>query len=219
MKLFRRLRGQKPTPPPPPCQPKIETSPLVRLPAEILNHITTFLPLSSSAHLAMTCKTNLEKLGQIHFTRLSPGRPKVGYRFAFEDKLTHIQVERQEFLVLLERDIPSMIFCFCCKTIHDPLKTNEYRNYAQICKIDEFDRRVFEMRDCNYSRRHMLMKRYRLGLDITAELKHFSRSGMARQTLLRQYTTRIIDGKFMVRTQIGYCFPPEKASCGIFVDT
>jgi hypothetical protein len=109
-------------------------------PREILRKIASFLPTSSAAFLALTCKAILLCLGTQNFHKLRRGRHRqyrgdLCLRTCGEPSRGHttIQKERGDFLLLLEKDCPHLVFCFFCRELNILNMDGQPNATKQIC--------------------------------------------------------------------------------------
>jgi hypothetical protein len=109
------------TPPPPSSSPSPDPMAiqLQDLPTELLQYIASLLPLSSAAILALSSRSMLAKLGASYFIQLKKDTlPPVESCFGTygpDPRLSPPQQEREDFLVLLDRDLRDTIYCYYCR--------------------------------------------------------------------------------------------------------
>lgn len=187
---------------------------LNNLPIEIIQYITSFLPTSSAAALALCSKAILKKLGSAYFEELDKGKWQIE-RWNYEvPSLTDQQAERQTFLLLLDKDVNRIIFCYFCQKLHDPDKTipDNWIRGERPCSAADRTTLIYGYYGFNYSRIYMAMKYHRLGLDNKVILSQLSRTvtkyydGTSHQQSL---SSRIISNTFYLRTQHWLLLPPN----------
>jgi hypothetical protein len=193
------------------------------LPTELLQYITsTFLPLTSAAALALSSRFILAKLGTGYFTQLKKASPlppvtsrsrrRRSYKLA--PTLSQPQQELEDFLILLDRDIRDTIYCYYCRTIHDPMKTLRWswkNNFKPIRPCRRWKIQVAGLVHLNFafSRFQMIMKRSRFGIDYSAQLRklsttctRYSEYPRYKVPFTHQVTTyaRLVSGCLLLRT-------------------
>jgi hypothetical protein len=192
------------------------------LPTELLQYIASmFLPLSSAASLALSSRFILTKLGTNYFTQLKKASPlppvtrcygtnELGGPNGPAPRLTLPEQELENFLILLDRDIRDTIYCYYCRTIHDPMKT--------LYSCTECERQVAIHNHLHsnlaFSRFQIIMKRSRFGIDYSALLRKLSTTCTRYyiSTLFtHQITTyaRIVSGCLLLRTVQWWLFKWE----------
>jgi hypothetical protein len=216
-------------PPPPSSSPPPDPMPiqLQDLPTELLQYIASLLPLSSAAILALSSRSMLAKLGTSYFTQLKketlpPVESFSGTCGPPDPRLSPPQQEREDFLVLLDRDLRDTIYCYYCREIHDPMKTlkdswkpREKRRACTKCEAFVAIHHHIHNDFC-FSRFQMIMKRSeRFRIDCSAQMQKLSRtctyhgrgsyasqSPFFDQNFTHQVTTyaRIVSGCLILRT-------------------
>src|ERR1700726_249922 len=102
-----------------PVQPRpsaLETSPLGRLPFELIVCIARFLPPESVSLFSLCCWPIYSILGTQCLKSLGKDRP----------------LDLYEFLTLLERDLPNYISCYYCKKLHAVTGAHYYRDLLVV---------------------------------------------------------------------------------------
>jgi hypothetical protein len=173
---------------PPPCSLPRDPMPiqLQDLPTELLQYIASHLPLSSAAVLTLSSQSMVAQLGTSYFNQLKKETlPLVERDFGFCGSfptLSPPQQEREDFLVLLDRDLRDTIYCYNCREIHDPMKTlkdswkprERQRACTRFEEVAAIHHHIHN--DFCFSRFQMIMKRSeRFGIDCSAQLRKLSR--------------------------------------------
>jgi len=191
-------------------------SSLESLPNEILQHINTFLPLPAAAAFALCSQRLYFVLGTGSWEKLARTQQQRDKERQFNGKTYNIKLrswddfrdpppqgQREEFLSLLERDLPKLIFCCQCSLLHPAnLRYERYR----LCSRSQ------PMHNLYFTKIQMTMKRHRLGRDYSRQLKWFSssytyppyKSDFATHKIVE---ARIAGGKFLVRVQYWVVLP------------
>jgi hypothetical protein len=144
-----------------------------------------------------------------------------------ESRMTDAQRERQNFLLLLQKQLPDEIFCFYCQIIHSPDKT-EADKIGKVGDFGKTGKSALLLRPCSkanraynahytglvFSQVQLAMKRHRQGLDPSEQLKKLSRISHAEfkgdHTYLLTTNIRIISGKLWLRAQHWIMLPKTK---------
>ena len=155
--LFRRLF-------PPSTKSDAQSLSLCHLPLEIIHYIVSFLSTTSAAALAFCSHSMLFALGTKHWDDLRA----MDYQ------------ERNNFLSILERDLPKYILCYQCAKLHlsslkrtcDPYVPAWLRKRPCFinCGLDWY----YPEQYFRYEHAHMAMKQHRLGLDSATFLNYIS---------------------------------------------
>jgi hypothetical protein len=190
-------------------------------PTELLQYIaSTFLPLTSAAALALSSRFILAKLGTGYFTQLKKASPlptvtSRSRSYEPAPTLSQPQQELEDFLILLDRDIRDTIYCYYCRTIHDPMKTVGWswkNTFKPIRPCRRWEIRVAGVPvHLNFAlpRFQMIMKRSRFGIDYSAQLQklstrwiHYSKYSRHKVPFTHQVTTyaRLVSGCLLLRT-------------------
>lgn len=163
-----------------------------RLPTELILLIVSFLPEASAASFTLCNRFVMRSLGTQYFEK-----PKD---------------QREGFLLLLEKDLPEHVYCYRCKYLHRPRTADipEDRSFYRTkrpCQkagrnLLSFD---YFIRNFYFIQLQLIMKRYRLGLDLTAYLNTFRATVTQKNDggYNYQWSTepRIINGEFYLRSQ------------------
>ena len=147
--------------------------------------------MAAASSLALSCRSLCSLLGSIYWSALQTN-----------------QKDRNSFLALLERDLPSLVLCYHCKKLHG---TNAPPNSS----CAEADRHAFVHSFLHYGFRfttfQLAMKCYRLDLDHDSQLGLISFTNAYyyhEHTYLYSNEARIIPGNLSFRTQLWYMLPP-----------
>ena len=119
---------------------------LCDLPVEILQHITSFLPISSAASLARSNKKICRVIGTQYWQILKDSRQ------------ANCEDEMFQFLSLLEQDYPQYLVCYRCNALHlrSPLDLPPTR-FAR--------RRRHNPRDCELQDGEVVLNDYAITMD------------------------------------------------------
>jgi hypothetical protein len=190
----------------------LELSFIGKLPPEIILNISAFLPRASAAAFSLCCRSICSILGADAFAAVKDG-----------DELDTMQ----EYIALLERDLPNHLACFYCGKLHSIKKAPSYRRSSNYC--GRWD--IIEAPQCwradlhlatfsyihwdfSYIVFQMVMKRYRQGLDFTGLLHLLNKR--AETQARREYTyqksvqARIVTGCLLVRTQAIFVYSTQQ---------
>jgi hypothetical protein len=176
---------------------------LLGLRLELLLHIVHYLPPSSAGLLTLCSKSLWMKLGSKYIEQLEKGKRQIcphGPHELIFPTFTEDQEQRNTFLLLLERDINDMIFCYFCQKLHKIYDT--YR-VAQTTCLHSYPGAIY-WNGATFSSLYFAMKCYRKGLDISHILNQLSRTitdyryKYTRQLL---FTARVVSGSLYLRTQ------------------
>ena len=174
-----------------------------QLPAEILQHIASFLPASSAACFALSNKFYAFILGKQYFTQLHG---------MYCDRK-----ELRAFLVLLEKDLPDQYGCLDCLRLHfhRPAVTRS-RGLRQLFK----SRRLSRGRECRVLDREgesTLFLNRKIGFeDLHTAVEEHLRNGSADMQLARLSATRSI-GRLLPRLWTAQEF--QIVDCGMLIRT
>lgn len=174
---------------------------LVDLPMEIVQHIASFLPTSSAAALAL-CSHSLNRV--------------LGTQYWDNLRGPH-QEGRENFLSLLEKDLPDYILCQRCAKLHLPDKqrfldvylSSEWRPCFKADMSDNIMRHYHYI--CRFEHVQMAMKQHRLGLNSNPHVDHLSTTKtyyMGRYTYQASIKARIVFDNFLLRIQDRVLIPP-----------
>ena len=103
---------------------------LVSLPNELLQHIASFLPITSAASLAFSGRHLRQALGDQYWLPLKD--------------VTRSPL-KLDFLIMLERDLPGYVLCHCCNRLHSWIAEETPRRASQWGEVAT--RRECIMRD------------------------------------------------------------------------
>ena len=181
-----------------------ELTSLEKLPAELLEMIATHLPLSSVATLALCSRRLLQTLGTQYWDLL---------------KDQQHPADRTNFLELIDPEISDLVLCMECKKFHRPYwqewLSAKSEGRPPGCVSNEQSARAsgktYGQRNW-FSPVQMTLKRHRLGLDTSAELKNLACVHVRSEypSLAREQSTwatrttsvpRIVDGQMVFRNQ------------------
>jgi hypothetical protein len=168
-----------------------ESITLANLPAEVLLNIAAFLPISSSAALALCSREIQCKMGWVYFQEINKikWKPYTDSCNSADDTALPCPPEeedRQTFLELLDRGSLDFIYCYYCKRLHKPDLTDSEKDIRPF--VDFHKRRACSQvhsyykphnylhQDFTFSRAKNVMKHHRAGLDCTPLLKVLSRT-------------------------------------------
>lgn len=190
-------------------------SSLESLPNEILQHINTFLPLPAAAAFALCSQRPYFVLGTGSWEKLARTQQQRDKERQFNDKTDNRKLgswddfrdpppqgQREEFLSLLERDLPELIFCCQCALFHPAdLRYESHR----LCSRSQWVMHIWYK--LYFTKIQMTMKRHRLGWDYSRQLKWFSSSNTypPYESDFATHETveaRIAGGKFLVAGSI-----------------
>lgn len=178
---------------------------LMDLPTEILQHIASFLPTSSAAAFALCSHSLSRVLGSQYWTKLREPHQK----------------ERDEFLALVEKDLPDYILCQRCAKLHRP----DRRGTAEICLSSKQHRPCFDADflahlflyyhdRLRFEHVQMAMKQHRLGLNSGLHLDYLSTLETDNWSLpythQKSMKARIVSNSFLVRIQDRLLIPAEE---------
>jgi hypothetical protein len=127
-----------------------QSSPLAKLPVELLLEILGLLPLESAVAFTLTSQLYYSLFGSEHFGKLAP-----------------LCKEKLAFLELLDHDLEDYIFCSYCKVFHKIKHAKRYTlDQPQTCQQVVLDKEVRKFRlyiSSNFSRTifKMAMKHFR----------------------------------------------------------
>lgn len=186
-------RNVHPSATPPGNETAKPSSALLDLPVEMMQYIASFLPTGSAAALALCNHSSSRTLGTQYWEKLRKVQPR----------------EREEFLLMLERDLPDFLFCHRCAKLHlpDDRRTGAIpRKEERPCFQADFWTGTYRYFHHGFRFEHvqMIMKRHRLGLDISAHLHRLSITETGyRQKHNYQFSmeARVISGELLVRAQ------------------
>lgn len=137
---------------------------LERLPIELLQLIARQLPLSSAASLSLCSKTIAHVVG-----------------LQYRHKLSSQTLEKQDFLVLIERDHPGYWLCHVCTRLHPrPGQTLEHNgpssNIGSLRSLPRYNRKydIFRNGCCNRSGLNAWYPALRPTLKITHPMVHLA---------------------------------------------
>jgi hypothetical protein len=205
-----------------------ESVTLANLPAEVLLNIAQFLPIPSSAALALCSREIQCKMGSVYFQEINKikWKPYTDSCNSTDDTALPCPPEeqdRQNFLEFLDRDSLDFIYCYYCKKLHKPDLTDSEKDIRPF--VDFNKRRACSQvhsyykphnylhQDFTFSRAKNVMKHHRAGLDCTSLLKDLSRTVTNfRDTHTQQnsVTCRISlndSGRLLVRAQHWFLIP------------
>jgi F-box domain len=191
-----------------PNQPRplaLESSPLGRLPSELIVHIAGFLPPESALLFSICCWPLYSILEAQYLKGLGEDRP----------------LDRFKFLTLLERDLPNYITCYYCKRLHAITEAHLYKQKSiagrhLLCwEADmEFVTDIFIYRGFSITVFQMTMKAYRQGLDCSRLLRLLSHKTETRfeRGCVEQSTAlaRIVGCSLLTREQRIFLIPPTQ---------
>ncbi len=178
----------------------LESSALSKLPLELILHIACFLPPDSASSFSLCCRPIYFTLGNQYLKALEENE----------------QLDRYNFLTLLERDLPNHISCCYCKKLHAINKAHQhlYSNRYYLgtgrylsCWTADFDlwACVYIHYDFSSTIFQMTMKRHRQGLDCSKllNLLSYKTKTRFRHGYVEQCTAlaKIVDGSLLVRVQ------------------
>ena len=192
---------------PPPRRNAFEFSSFGKLPPELILYITHFLPPESAASFSICCRPIYFALGTQHLEDLQ------------EHSNIYAVEHRDQFLTLLERDLPNNTVCYYCIKLHSIKKAHRHvhwkRDYASqlpCWKADydaftslyihgKFSSTIFEM----------TMKLHRQGLDYSDLLRLMSQRTKTdfQPGYVEQQTAvaRIVNGNLLIREQKRFMIP------------
>jgi hypothetical protein len=187
------------------------SSQLAHLPGKILPSIASFLPISSAAVLALTCKPILQCLGTRDFHELQRGERQICLRTWRRTKLkrTTIQRERETFLLLLEKDCSHLIFCFFCQILNNLDLDGKQNANNHICvpccrRVNNEDWYFFSDA-CHWTRLYTMLKLKRSDLEAKSSPNEYVNkpvlSDYSPPSLQKIHTARLIKGDYYVRKQ------------------
>ncbi|CZR58093.1 uncharacterized protein PAC_07983 [Phialocephala subalpina] len=197
---------------------------LTAFPAELLVLITNHLPAESSAAFTLTCKVIGEKLGLGFCDALKiPDsileKDTDSFWRTLHEALGGLNLQakrdrRHEFLCLLEKDLPSHIYCRSCQKLHKvdvSLVGHPWFENLHCMKKDRESNIHKSIHEAfRYPFFQMLMKRHRLGLNCT-DLLNIFRYNMreSRSDHMYQGTAeaRIISDALYIRAQHVFMLP------------
>ena len=128
---------------------------LVDLPQEMIERVLDFLPPSSAACLALSCKSMRRRIGTRSWLSVLPGETRA---------------DRHDFLKALEKDYPWSLHCHACNALHtmtiDQGPTNS-RYEGQIplalpCQTNDQHVRLFRGYHLDFQYYHIVMKQHRM---------------------------------------------------------
>jgi hypothetical protein len=188
---------------------------LSELPADILHCITDFLPNSSACSLTLCSHTFLRKLGTRHFKAINraaldsvapmselPTGWQVGCR-------TPGEKDRELFIKMLDLTLPTSIYCYYCRKLHDPEMTDSGHfindQWRACTRVEESRTGAQYIHSLfNYSRIQSLMKVHQRGfvdLESMDSLTLKQTSYRKLSTLRKSIKPRIRSGKLLLRSQ------------------
>ncbi|KAN0114688.1 hypothetical protein V8E51_004232 [Hyaloscypha variabilis] len=217
--LQRLVSTLPPRPPFASSPPDPMPNQLQGIPAELLQNIARYLSLSSSAALALSSRFILAKLGNTYFVQLKeetlPPVTSCSGTGGPTPRLSPLQQEREDFLILLDRDLRDTIYCYYCRTIHDPMDTlkdrRKPRREQRACTTCEGLVAIHHHihNEFCFARFQMIMKKsQRFGMDCSAQLQKLSRTCTyyspepLDKLFTHQVTTyaRVVSGCLLLRT-------------------
>lgn len=171
----------------------------------MLQHIASFLPTSSAAALALCSRSLNRVLGTQYWEKL---------------RETH-QEGREEFLWLLEKDLPDYIFCQRCAKLHRPdsrgaVEVDLSLGQQRPCfEADMSAHTIWYYRDrLRFEHVQIAMKQHRLGLNSSIHVDHQSHtetyesgSPYGHQV---SFNARIVSNTFLVRAQDRLLIPADE---------
>lgn len=186
----------------------LESSLLGCLPLELIIYIAQFLPPESTLSFSLCCWPIYSIL-------------KSQYTKIIKDDQ---ELNRYEFLALLERDLPGYILCYHCRTLHAIKKAHQYSyehwrwhhkgNMLPCCKADFVESSYFYIHPAfSVTAFQMAMKLYRQGLDHSKLLKLLSYHSdtYADHTCSTvekcNVTSKIVAGYMIIREQRRFMIP------------
>ncbi len=187
----------------------LESSMLGNLPLELILYIARFLPPESASSFSLCCRPIYFTLGTQYLKTLE------------EDQ----QLDRYNFLALLERDLPNYISCYYCKKLHGINKAYRHtyynrrflgRNRWLTCwKADsEFMTYIYIHERFSFTIFQMTMKLYRQGLDYSKLLNLLSYKTKTNfrhcYVEQRMALARIVAGSLLIREQKIVMIPPTQ---------
>jgi hypothetical protein len=95
---------------------------LNELPVELLEQIIGYLPLSAAAALTIATRSTFSKLGTEYLWRINQQKrlPYTHWSDVMETPShVSVQLQREKFLILLERDLPGLFYCYHCGNLHE----------------------------------------------------------------------------------------------------
>lgn len=162
---------------------KTERSPALTkmLPPELILYIAAFLPVSSAASFAL-CNIHISQLLGDHYWKALEGRKPAPSSnspdFVRVMWTKPSPTARAEFLSFLEKDLPEHIFCERCDILHRPIFDDQsLRDRSRACWRADFCSTIsrFALPPLvRFSLLQYVMKRHRMGLDCSKELRYFS---------------------------------------------
>ena len=94
---------------------------LQAMPTEVLERIARYLPVASEAALTLTCRLVLSKLGRQSWQDVNSST-QPDHRYRFRSGVWTATWAREDFILLLERDLKDLVFCILCNRLHGPIK-------------------------------------------------------------------------------------------------
>ncbi|KAH6713953.1 hypothetical protein BKA61DRAFT_689329 [Leptodontidium sp. MPI-SDFR-AT-0119] len=177
-----------------PCSPP--KPPLLKLPVEITAHIAQFLLPASAASLAFTCRSALETLGTTYWQVLR----EVGR-----------QQELEQFLSLLETDLPDHVLCYHCLILHC---SNNGGHRGTACYRAELLGGVYNYihKNVTFDIFRATMKCYRQGLNYSRLLERFETKIISCRSIENfpyrfLSLAKFIDRSLLLRVQETLLFP------------
>ena len=174
-----------------------DLSALEKLPTEILQNISIYLPLSATAVLALCSHTLLRVLGTQHWDQLR------------EPKRSD---DRAIFLALLDSEFPELILCAQCAKLHRPYPNgaDDNRPLARDCERGVACNPRSFTRVVRFNNVQAAMKKHRQGRDVTEALRDLSYAVVHMYPLGKEHPTSvmnasarpcIVDGEMLFRIQ------------------
>lgn len=109
------------------------SSPLSKLPPELILYIVAFLPSESAALFALTCHRMMVTIGTTHLTSLTKSSylsRKLDYKsehYIGSTAFTEATLSpRSRLLLLLQRDLPDYVACAHCEELHAISRAKKY---------------------------------------------------------------------------------------------
>jgi hypothetical protein len=113
------------------------------LPAELLKHIASFLWPSSAAALTIATRSTFSKLGTEYLWIINQEKPLPYTRWSGLDLMeipsyVSVRLQREMFLILLERDLPGMFYCYHCENLQEArmMVSDEKRECARATLVE-----------------------------------------------------------------------------------
>lgn len=128
------------------CTRSSRNTTLNGLPAELLKHIASFLWPSSAAALTIATRSIFSKLGTEFLWIINQEKPLPYTRWLGSDVMenpSHVSVrlQREMFLILLERDLPGMFYCYHCENLHEArMMVSDKKRECAIATLVELSR-------------------------------------------------------------------------------